>query len=112
MNYIKEDTLRTVTWTSTTWTGPKTQSYDSHPRDTSFQYNVTNQLNRSMRLRFAGSNFRADGNLGLPTIDNNQRERANGPEQPAETARRERQPLQQPEPDVVQSASDDFHPQL
>jgi outer membrane receptor protein involved in Fe transport len=73
INYVKEDTLRTVTWTSTSWTGPKTQSYDSHPRDKAFQYNATTQLNPSMRLRFSGSNFRADGNLSLPGVDNNQR---------------------------------------
>jgi outer membrane receptor protein involved in Fe transport len=79
VNHIKEDTVRTVTWTSTTWTGPRTQTFDSRPRDKAFQYNGTIQLSGAMRVRFSGSNFRRKAGLGLPAIDSNQRDAAGNP---------------------------------
>ena len=83
VNLIKEDTIRTVTWTATgtdktvNYLG-QTQTFDQRPRDKSFQYNAAMQLNSSMRVRFSGSNFRRDGGLGLPNIDNGQRDPVTG----------------------------------
>jgi outer membrane receptor protein involved in Fe transport len=79
VNAIKTDTVRTVTWTSTSWTGARTQTFDSRPRDKSFQYNGTYQVNSGMRIRYSGSNFRRDAGLGLPAIDNNQRDATGAP---------------------------------
>ena len=83
VNLIKEDTIRTVTWTATgtdktqNYLG-QTQTFDQRPRDKSFQYNAAMQLNSSMRVRFSGSNFRRDGGLSLPGIDNGQRNPVTG----------------------------------
>jgi carboxypeptidase family protein/TonB-dependent receptor-like protein len=83
VNLIKEDTVRTVTWTATgtdktvNYLG-QTQTFDQRPRDKSFQYNAAMQLNSSMRVRFSGSNFRRDGGLSLPGIDNGQRDPVTG----------------------------------
>ena len=83
VNLIKEDTIRTVTWSVTgadktvNYLG-QTQTFDQRPRDKSFQYNAAMQLNSSMRVRFSGSNFRRDGGQGLPNIDNGQRDPVTG----------------------------------
>jgi hypothetical protein len=79
VNYIKEDTLRSVSWTQASWTGERTQSFDSHPRDKAYTYNATTQLRPSMRVRFSGSNFRRDGDLSLPSINTSQLDASGAP---------------------------------
>jgi hypothetical protein len=78
VNLIKEDTIKTVTWTTSGPYRGQTQTFDSRPRDKSFQYNASTQLNSSMRVRFSGSNFRRDAGLGLPNTDNGQRDPVTG----------------------------------
>jgi hypothetical protein len=84
VNPVKEDTIRTVTWSTS---GPDrsvnylgvTQTFDQRPRDKTFQYNAAVQLSGSMRVRFSGSNYRRDGGQDLPAINNNQRDASGNP---------------------------------
>jgi len=59
-------TDRTVTFRSNRAAGP--QTFESKPVDKIVNYNVTGQITRSLRAKFAASNERVRGGLGLPNI--------------------------------------------
>ena len=63
-------TKRTVVFTSN---NPNKQAttFASKPVDQAVNYNVTSQLMKNLRLRFAASNERVKGGLGLPSIQTN-----------------------------------------
>jgi hypothetical protein len=60
-------TRRTVTFTS----NQQTATFQSRPIDQAVNYNVTGQLRKNLRARFAGTNERIRGGLGLPSIQTN-----------------------------------------
>ena len=58
------DTHRTVKFRSSLQTG----TFESKPIDQAVSYNVTSQIRNDLRLKFAASNERVKGGLGLPNI--------------------------------------------
>ena len=60
-------TKRTVTFRSNN----QIETFSSKPIDQDVNYNVTSQLLKNLRLRFAASNERVKGGLGLPNIQTN-----------------------------------------
>ena len=58
------ETRRTVTFR----TGGQTGTFESKPIDQAASYNVTSQLRKDLRLKFAASNERVKGGLALPNI--------------------------------------------
>lgn len=62
------NTDRTVTWTNNRGF-PPTQSFNSKTTSNTYQYNVTQQITNSMRMRATGANTPSTGGLTLPAID-------------------------------------------
>lgn len=67
-NDVVSNTDRTVTWTNNRGF-PPTQSFNSKTTSKTFQYNATQQITNSMRVRVTGANTPTTGGLGLPAID-------------------------------------------
>lgn len=67
-NDVVSDTDRTVTWTNNRGF-PPTQSFNARTTSKTYQYNVTQQLTDSMRIRVTGANTPSTGGLTLPAID-------------------------------------------
>jgi len=62
------NTDRTVTWTNNRGF-PPTQSFNQKTTSNTYQYNVTQQITNSMRMRATGANTPSTGGLTLPVID-------------------------------------------
>jgi hypothetical protein len=63
-----DKTVRTVTWTNP-GAFPATQTFEGRSDSKVYHYNATYQVRPALRVRFAGSNTRSDGSLGLPSIN-------------------------------------------